>query len=624
MEKMQYISEKQQHIVNLKNTKQGVDMTGKYYTLRHTTPSMVNLTDKKFGELYVIGYTDKKTWLCLCDCGNIKLINGDSLKLGKTKSCGHATSGFKDLTGMTFGELYVRKYISNLYYEVECSCGKIYNVLGNSLRSGHTKSCGHATTGRKDITGQTFDDICVHRYIGNLMYECECSCGRILNIAGASLRTGVTKSCGHATNAKKDLTGQKINSWFIRSYITDKTVLEEAGFIGTSLNKTYVLAECECGRTQIVDAQSIRLGVSKSCGHCNRTDEQIRMTSSRENFYNTLNLATVRMGHKPYLEDISKLTGLGNAGISYYITLYGAQQYVDYHRTVSQFELQIVEFINSLNINIIQNDRAVLNGRELDIYIPDKQLAIECNGDYWHSNLFKPKNYHQQKTLQCIDKNIHLVHIFEHEWNNKQTQTKLKNLIKQLLDIDQQRLYARNTVVKEITNVESNDFLNKYHLQDAVNANVCLGLFYNNELIELMTFGKPRFNSEYEIELLRLCTKTGYKVIGGASKLFNYYLRKYNPESIVSYCDISKFTGRVYEQLGMKYDNITPISYMYVNATKTNVLSRMQCTKQRLVEQGWGDETQSESEIMSLHGFTKLYTCGNKRYVYWRTEHEKN
>ena len=131
-----------------------------------------------------------------------------------------------------------------------------------------------------------------------------------------------------------------------------------------------------------------------------------------------------------------------------------------------------------------------------------------------------------------------------------------------------------------------------------------------------MTFGKPRFNNNYEWELIRLCWKAGVRVIGGAPKLFKYFKDKYNPTSIISYCDISKFNGKVYKKLGFELDGITEPTYVWVDNYTGEVLSRYQTMKHKLVEQGLGTEVQTEDEIMENLGYLKIYDCGNARYIW--------
>ena len=208
-----------------------------------------------------------------------------------------------------------------------------------------------------------------------------------------------------------------------------------------------------------------------------------------------------------------------------------------------------------------------------------------------------------------------MIHIFEHEYQTEEQQQKINNYLSNIL-CSKKKIYARNTEIKTIGLTEATIFLNKYHLQGISNHTLALGLYYNNELIEIMTFGAPRFNKQYDYELHRLCTKTGYTIIGGASKLFKYFVKNYMQpsQSIVSYCNLAKFTGQVYLNIGMTLSHISKPNYIYVNDTG-NTLSRYQCMKQNLIEQGYNAEL-TEQEIMTQRGYYKIYDCGNAVYTY--------
>ena len=110
------------------------------------------------------------------------------------------------------------------------------------------------------------------------------------------------------------------------------------------------------------------------------------------------------------------------------------------------------------------------------------------------------------------------------------------------------RCYARQCIVKEIDRNTAAKFINEYHLLGYTNDKIRIGLYYKDELVSVMTFGRPRYNRKYEYELVRYCS--GWNVVGGAEKLFDYFLKQYDPQSIVSYCDKSKFRGDIYTSLG--------------------------------------------------------------------------
>lgn len=141
-------------------------------------------------------------------------------------------------------------------------------------------------------------------------------------------------------------------------------------------------------------------------------------------------------------------------------------------------------------------------------------------------------------------------------------------------------------------------------------------MFYNEELVEVITFGKPRYNKRYEWELLRLCIKPGYRIAGGSEKLFNYFIKQNNPTSIISYCDLSKFVGNVYNRLGFKLLYKTKPNKHWSKGTKhiTNNLL-LQRGYDQLFNTNYGKGTSNE-ELMISSGWVEVYDCGQGVYTY--------
>ena len=177
-------------------------------------------------------------------------------------------------------------------------------------------------------------------------------------------------------------------------------------------------------------------------------------------------------------------------------------------------------------------------------------MGIEVNGNYWHSELYKQQNYHQEKSLLAKEKGINLIHIFEYEWLEKQDI--LKSLIKSKLGIFEKKIGASKCKIKELSYKEYAQFCNQNHLQGECGAKVKLGLFYKEELVQIMSFGVPRFTDKYEWEIIRECSKLGYIILGGKEKLWSYFIKNNNPLNCISYCDFSKFNGNSYLKLGFK------------------------------------------------------------------------
>ena len=504
----------------------------------------------------------------------------------------------EDLTHKTFNDWYVLNYAGNGKWLCECSCGNVRReIRTTALTSGHTKSCGHNTNARKDWIGMEFNDWTVIGYGKTGYLKCRCKCNNVREVYIGSLTSGKSISCGHA---KKTLTmpHDKYGEW---------EVLRK---VGTSETNGGIIwrCRCSCGNESDVLGTALRNGDSTSCGH-----PQYPFTS--EELFETYVLDLVnRLNRKPTIFDISEDLNMSYSAVEKQLRhVEKGKCLLEFNSNVSNFELQIYEFAKQYYPNAEQHNRSIIAPLELDIYIPELSIAIECNGTYWHNDEHKPVKYHLDKTNLANTKNIRLIHIFEYEWlNNKD---KILNYLKQQLDIDQTTIYARNCELREISNTVANEFLNLYHLQDGVYSESAYGLFHNNTLVEVMTFGRPRFNTLYDTELLRLCTKSGYKVIGGASKLFKYYVETHKNETIISYCNLAKFTGNVYSSIGMTYKGTTNPNYVYVAPNNTKILSRYSCRKDILVKQGF-NESLTEAEIMRQRGFNKIYDCGNAVYSY--------
>jgi len=281
---------------------------------------------------------------------------------------------------------------------------------------------------------------------------------------------------------------------------------------------------------------------------------------------------------------------------------------------VSQQENDLVEFIQRIYDGKIKtSNRSILNGQELDIYIPEKNIAIEYNGLYSHSykpwetkeSLIKGKSYHLNKTIKCQNQGIQLLHIFSDEWLLKREI--VESLIRSKLNCNS-RLYARHCSVVEIDIHTKNMFLNRCHMQGEDKSLIKLGLVYDNELVSAMTFCKARFNRNYEWELSRFCTKLGYNVIGGFSKLLVNFRKEYSG-SIISYADRRYSDGGVYDKNGFQLIHVNSPSYYYVDKNYLERHNRMKFQKKYI-----GSYDCTEYEKAREMGFNKIFDCGTLAY----------
>jgi len=282
-------------------------------------------------------------------------------------------------------------------------------------------------------------------------------------------------------------------------------------------------------------------------------------------------------------------------------------------------EIELREFIKSLNIPFIENDRKILDGKEIDIFIPNYNVGIEFNGLYWHSNIKISKNSHLDKTNDCENQGIKLLHVFENEWMFKKNI--VKSIIKCKLGLLNNKIYARKTEIKKIIdNQLIREFLNTNHIQGFVGSKVKIGLFYEDELVSLMTFGKKRIvmgnkeNIDGDYEMLRFCNKLNTQVIGGASKLLKYFINNYHPNSILTFADRRYSNGSLYQQLGFEFVGNTEPNYWYFKSHEYVLYHRFNFRKDILVKEGY-NKNKTEKEIMIERKFYSIYDSGNKKYI---------
>lgn len=283
----------------------------------------------------------------------------------------------------------------------------------------------------------------------------------------------------------------------------------------------------------------------------------------------------------------------------------------------SKPEKELADFIAQY-VDIITSDRKVLgSGKELDIVIPSKKLAFEFNGLFWHSDARgKDKKYHLTKTKNCEAAGYQLIHIFSDEWRDKKEI--VKSRIKNLLGNSDRRIYARKCEVKEVDSKTTMQFLRDNHMQGAVGSKVKLGLYYNDELVSIMTFGGLRVNmgqkvrKEGQYELMRFCNVLNTSVVGGASKLLKYFERNYDVSMMISYADLRWSKGDLYFKLGFEHTHSSEPSYFYTKGENREY--RFKYRKNILVEQG-ADPSMTEREIMIEKGYARIYDCGAIKFT---------
>lgn len=281
----------------------------------------------------------------------------------------------------------------------------------------------------------------------------------------------------------------------------------------------------------------------------------------------------------------------------------------------SSIERDIENFIISLGENIEYKTSYKCDKYELDLYFPNHQFAIEVNGLYWHSETDgtnKSKNRHIFKYNLCKDNDIVLYQFTDEMWLYKKNICQSMILNKLKLN---NKIYARKCIIKEISYNLYKEFCEENHISGFSNASVRIGLYLNNELLQIMSFSKPRFDNSHEWEIIRLCSKLNTYVIGGTSKMFQYFIKKYTPKNIISYSDNQYGTGNVYAILGFTKIGQTEIGYKWTDKYKT--YNRMKFQKHKLKDllKIYDDEL-SEKDNMINNGYRYYWDCGNNIWIY--------
>ena len=290
-------------------------------------------------------------------------------------------------------------------------------------------------------------------------------------------------------------------------------------------------------------------------------------------------------------------------------------------KSMSIAENEIYNFINTLlgENNVVKRERTIVSPNEIDVYIPSKKIGIEYNGLVWHSEKFRENTmYHLEKTEKCKENGIRLIQIFEDEYINHKdiVLSKIAHIIG--MDSKKEKIYGRKCTVKEITGDEAKVFLNKNHIQGWVSSSIYFGAFYNNSLVGVMTFKKEGKNKEWELN--RCATDINYLCCGVSGKLFNHFVKKYNPVKIKSFAD-RRWTvnedNNLYLELGFIKDKYTKPDYRYYSPNNgLERIHKFNFRKQTLHKKYGLSLEMTEKDMTEALGFYRIWDCGLIKYVW--------
>lgn len=281
------------------------------------------------------------------------------------------------------------------------------------------------------------------------------------------------------------------------------------------------------------------------------------------------------------------------------------------NRHGTNIERFIHNYLHSKKISYSIRNRKIIENRELDIYIPERKIAIECNGLYWHSEENKYKNYHLEKTENCEKLGIRLLQIFSDEIQFKPKA--VINRLNNIFGLNEIKINSEKCELREVDYNLTEKFLLKYHLEGPDKPTHRYGLFYKNRLLSIMTFEKCKTEGVYLYS--RYCTINGVEVIGGDKKTMEHFKNEVKPQKIITRSCRRWNTSSHLERLGFVFSKKINPNYWYTDNKFIQRFHRYCFAKQLLSKKlKTFDPALSERENMIINGYKRIYDCGSLKY----------
>lgn len=277
--------------------------------------------------------------------------------------------------------------------------------------------------------------------------------------------------------------------------------------------------------------------------------------------------------------------------------------------TISKPHQKIIDFLTSKNIEFSVNNKEILDGLELDIYVPSKKLAIEVDGVYFHSSKFKDKYYHYNKHEECKKLGINLVRLLDYEIEEKEDL--VLSMISNALGLIENKIYARKCSIKEISTKEYSTFLNENHLEGSRNSKIKLGLFYEDTLISTMGFTK--YKKVWELE--RFCSSKNTQIIGAFSKLLKHFIKRYNPQTVKTFSFNRYSSGNLYNKNGFSLSHINKANLYYTDGIKLFNRQKFMKSKLKKLIENPNKDSMSEIELAAEVGHYQFWDAGTTCWV---------
>jgi len=558
-----------------------------------------------------------------CKCGQIYCRAFERFKHNKVKSCGNCNSSTRH--SRTHSYQHVQQYVSDqgcrllsTSYQsqhdvltIQCGCGQRFDRTFQHFKQLKRNVC--SVCSGKSVKWTTAS---VNAYLSSLnselvtdkftgvahIHQFKCNtCSEPFSTRFDDLKRsrhpGSCQSCTYDQN--KNI---RLNPQLVSDYISQRgcVLLSTYNNISTQLQ-----IRCRCNR---VYKQSF--GVFRSRPH----PECPRCSVIRT--HNLSHGQLDKLSDSAYLSNANETKTLheiaGDIGVSLQtVCNYFHKLKIPITRhNQSRGERELALKLTDMELNVELGQRNIIPPYELDLYLPDHKLAIEYCGLYWHSDQVQHDiQYHKRKHDMCKEMNIQLFTLFEDEWEHN-SQAVIKK-ITNAVGLDVKSLYARNTVISEISSKTAATFLDKYHIQRSGSGSIRYGLYHGRELVAVMLFSKlNKMTGSYTLTRYA----SSQRVVGGFSKLLKKFERSHAWTNIVSFADQRWSNGKLYFSCGFELDKIIPPDYYYVKGLTRYHKFNFRHSKiaHRFTNY---DSMLSESQNCKMNGYSKLWDCGKMKFV---------
>lgn len=570
-----------------------------------------------------------------------------------------------------------RQFCYEPHYRTCVSCGKQFRVKNNSTTKTCSEECRrksiadtsvtkpHLYTCKCTICGKEFQSTSPHAHYCKSLHQFTCKvCGKPFTVANpASLRSTCSEECRYKLSNETFMSNIDENMKHFRDGMISKygvvnpnqvpefqekrkeTCLKKYGkpsFTQTTEFKEKVMqtsrekygkdwymqteeykqksSETLMKKYGVTNVSKSRYFLENRINDPKKVEQLLKFREDPESY-----IRTNYPDELPTLLQLSEACGIRDSSIGYIIDQHNLRHLIrgDYSRMEDEVFQFLCEYIDESQIN--RNTFKVITPYELDIYLPDYKLAIECDPTWTHNSTVSifddtpiKSDYHKMKTDMCEAHGVRLLHLFGYDWvNHKDT---CKSIILNSLGLTSVRYHARKLSIREVSGKDAFDFLEANHRQGGVNCKVRLGLYNDTELVSLMTFsmmrdtiGTGKDDTSHCWELVRFCNKNYTTAVGGASKLLKYFIDKYHPEEIRSFSDRAHTVGSLYSTLGFSELRRSDPGYVWVNLKNDIAYSRYNAQKRNIknfLQDDTIDLSKTEVQIMTEHGYVQVFDSG--------------